>query len=110
MRQKRSERAIDFLDEWWVVAMKDDADGNVYGRFYPADTTFSNIEVIKEFIKRRGLFMKLYVDNASHFRTTRHGGLHYEVSVEQKETQIQRALRELNIGLSLPILHRQRGR
>jgi hypothetical protein len=35
MRQKRSERAIDFLDEWWLVAMKDDADGYVYGRFYP---------------------------------------------------------------------------
>jgi hypothetical protein len=23
------------LDEWWLVAMKDDADGYVYGRLYP---------------------------------------------------------------------------
>jgi hypothetical protein len=79
--------------------MKDDADGYVYGRFYPGDTTLANMEVIKEYIKRRGLFVKLYVDKASHFKTTRHGGVHYEVSVEQKETQIGRALRELNIGI-----------
>jgi hypothetical protein len=74
-------------------------DGYVYGRFYPGDTTLANMEVIKEYIKRRGLFVKLYVDKASHFKTTRHGGVHYEVSVEQKETQIGRALRELNIGI-----------
>ena len=23
------------LDEWWLLAMKDDADGYVYGRLYP---------------------------------------------------------------------------
>jgi hypothetical protein len=85
----------DIPDQWWLVCMKDDADGYVYGRFYPGDTTLANMEVIKEYIKRRGLFVKLYVDKASHFKTTRHGGVHYEVSVEQKETQIGRALREL---------------
>jgi hypothetical protein len=34
-KKKRSERAIDFLYKCWLVAMKDDADGYVYGRFYP---------------------------------------------------------------------------
>ena len=72
--------------------MIDDADGYVYARFYPSDTTWANIEVIKEYIRRRGLFMALYVDKASHFKTTRHGGIHYQVSPEQEETQIQRAL------------------
>ncbi len=89
----------DIPEQWWLVCMKDDADGYVYGRFYPGDTTLANMEVIKEYIKRRGLFVKLYVDKASHFKTTRHEGVHYEVSVEQKETQIGRALRELNIGI-----------
>jgi transposase len=86
-------------DLWWLVAMIDDADGYVYGRFYPSDTTWANMEVLKEYIKRRGLFMALYVDRASHFKTTRHGGIHYEVSREQEETQIQRALKEFNIDI-----------
>jgi len=84
-------------EPWWLIAMIDDADGYVYARFYPSDTTWANIEVIKEYIRRRGLFMALYVDKASHFKTTRHGGIHYQVSPEQEETQIQRALKELNI-------------
>ena len=86
-------------DPWWLVAMIDDGDGYVYGRFFPSDTTWANMNVLKEYIKRRGLFMTLYVDRASHFTTTRHGGIHYEVSVEQGETQIQRALKELNIDI-----------
>ncbi len=43
--------------------------------------------------------MALYTDKASHFKTTRHGGLHYHVEVEQNETQIERALREPGISL-----------
>jgi len=34
--------------------------------------------------------MALYTDRASHFKTTRHGGLHYNVSFEHGDTQIQR--------------------
>ena len=93
-------RWIDEIHEpWWLVAMIDDADGYVYGRFYPSDTVWANMKVLKEYIKRRGLFMALYVDKASHFKTTRHGGIHYEVSVEQAETRIQSALKELNIEI-----------
>jgi hypothetical protein len=43
--------------------------------------------------------MSLYVDKASHFKTTRHGGLHYNVAQEQEETQIERALDELGINI-----------
>jgi len=84
---------------WWLVAMIDDADGYVYAEFHPQESTKSNMEVIKEYIKKRGFFMALYTDRASHFKTTRHGGLHYNVSFEHGDTQIQRALKELNIEL-----------
>jgi len=43
--------------------------------------------------------MALYVDKASHFKTTRYAGIHYDVSVEQEETNIERALDELGITL-----------
>ena len=31
--------------------------------------------------------MALYTDRASHFKTTRHGGLHYNVSFEHGDTR-----------------------
>lgn len=93
-------RWIESIDEpWWLIAMIDDADGFVYAEFYPSETVWANMSVIRKYIEKRGIFMALYTDRASHFRTTRHGGLHYQVEVEQKETQIQRALSELGINL-----------
>jgi transposase len=84
---------------WWLVAMIDDADGYVYAEFHPQESTRANMSCLMHYIQRRGLFDALYVDRASHFKTTRHGGLHYEVSAEQADTQIQRALAELGIAI-----------
>ncbi|GAB6183485.1 ISNCY family transposase [Thermodesulfovibrio hydrogeniphilus] len=85
--------------QWWLVAMIDDADGFVYAEFHPSETVWANMSVIRAYIEQRGVFMALYTDKASHFRTTRHGGLHYHVEVQHKETQIARALNELGIKL-----------
>ena len=84
---------------WWLVAMMDDADDYVYAEFHPQESTQANMSRLMHYIQRRGLFDALYVDSASHFKTTRHGGLHYEVSPEQVDTQIQRALAELDIAI-----------
>lgn len=87
-------------DKWWLIAMIDDATNEIpYAQFFPKDTLYANMHVIRRFIEIKGLFMSLYVDKASHFKTTRHGGLHYNVAQEQEETQIERALKELNIEL-----------
>ena len=87
-------------DKWWLVIMIDDATSEIpYAQFFPKDTLFANMHVIRRFIELKGLFMALYADKASHFKTTRHGGLHYEVSPEQDDTQIERALKELGITL-----------
>ena len=55
--------------------------------------------MIRRFIELKGIFICLYVDRASHFRITRHGGIHYNVNPEQEETQIERALDELDINI-----------
>lgn len=87
-------------EKWWLTAIIDDATNEVpYARFFPKDTLFSNMHVLRRFIEIKGVFYSLYVDKASHFKTTRHGGLHYTVNPEQDETQIERALNELNIIL-----------
>lgn len=87
-------------EKWWLIAMIDDATNEVpYVGFFPKDTAFANMQVIRRFIEMKGIFMSLYVDKASHFKTTRHGGLHYNVAYEQEETQIERALNELEISI-----------
>ena len=87
-------------EKWWLIAMIDDATNEIpYACLLPQDTTFANMHVIRRTIEIKGLFMSLYVDKASHFKTTRHGGLHYNVNREQTDTQIERALGELGITL-----------
>jgi hypothetical protein len=87
-------------DQWWLIAMIDDATNEVpNAKFFPKDTLFANMHVIRRHIEIKGLFMSLYVDRASHFKTTRQGGLHYTVHQEQEDTQIERALAELGITL-----------
>ncbi|MEK7238554.1 MAG: ISNCY family transposase [Nitrospirota bacterium] len=87
-------------EKWWLVAMIDDATNEVaYAGFFPKDTVFANMHIIRRFIEIKGIFMSLYVDKASHFTTTRIEGIHYSVSQEQEDTQIERALQELGITL-----------
>jgi len=90
----------DILEKWHLIAMIDDASSEVpYARFFPKDTLFGNMHVIRRFIELKGIFICLYVDRASHFKTTRYGGIHYNVNPEQEETQIERALDELDINI-----------
>jgi len=87
-------------EDWALVAMIDDATSEVpFAQFFPKDTTLANMHVIRRFIEKKGLFMALYVDKASHFTTTRYQGIHYNVNPEQDDTQIERALAELEIEL-----------
>jgi len=87
-------------EKWWLIAMIDDATNEIpYAQLFPQDTLFANMHVLRRFIELKGIFMALYVDKASHFKTTRHGGLHYTVDPEQADTQIERALKELGINI-----------
>lgn len=85
-------------DKWHLVAPIDDATNEVpVAGFFPKDTLFANMRILRRLIEIKGVFMALYVDKASHFKTTRHGGLHYNTPEEQEDTQIERALGELGI-------------
>jgi hypothetical protein len=94
-------RWLPFIEQkWWLIATIDDATNEVpCAGFFFKDTVFANMNILRSFIEIKGLFYSLYVDKASHFKTTRHGGLHYNIPQEQEETQIERALEELGINL-----------
>ena len=61
-------------------------------KFYSYDGVFNNMEVLRKIIEKKGLFYALYVDKASHFKTTRPEGLHVNVAPEQEKTHIEKAL------------------
>lgn len=85
-------------EKWHLTATIDDANSKIlFAKLYPSDGVFNNMEVIRKTIEKEGLFTALYADKASHFKTTRYGGLHVKVSKEQDDTQIQRALQEIGI-------------
>jgi len=87
-------------EKWWLVAMIDDASNEIpEARLFPKDTLYANMHVLRRTIETKGIFYALYTDKASHFKTTRHGGLHYNVAQDHEETQIERALQELGINL-----------
>ena len=87
-------------DKWYLIAIIDDATNDVpYARFFPKDTLYANMHVLRRFIEIKGVFSALYVDKASHFKTTRHGGLHYNIAQDLEDTQIERALGELGIDV-----------
>jgi len=85
-------------EKWHLTATIDDATSKVpFAKIYPSDGVFNNMEVIRKTIEKEGLFAALYADKASHFTTTRYGGLHVKVAQEQDDTQIERALQEIGI-------------
>lgn len=85
-------------EKWSLTATIDDATSKVpFAQFYPSDGVFNNMEAIRKTIEKEGLFCALYADKASHFTTTRYGGLHVTVAQEQDDTQIERALQEIGI-------------
>jgi len=48
------------------------------------------------------MFTCLCVGSASYFKTTSHGGIHYNVNPKQEKTQIERALDQLDINIIMP--------
>lgn len=84
--------------KWYLTATTDDATSEVlFAKLYPYDGVFNNMEAIRKTIEKKGLFSALYADKASHFTTTRYGGLHVKLAQEQDNTQIERALEEIGI-------------
>ncbi len=87
-------------EDWYLITMIDDATNELlFAKFFYKDTSFNNMEVIRKVVENKGIFMSLYVDKASHFKTTRYGGLHYNVSIEHEETHIEKLLKDIGITL-----------
>lgn len=77
-----------------VIAIDDSDSDIIYGEFSPTETTFACMNVIKQVIKRQGLFELLYVDKAGI-----HGKNQLDAFSVKRESfsQLRTALDKLNI-------------
>ena len=121
-RRKRSEREgqMLFLDgsphRWFsdemttLILSTDDATGKpLYGIFRKEEDLNGCFTVCMEVFKRHGLPSSFYLDRASHFITTRHGGIHVHQR-DDRPTHFERAMEELAIKLIFADSPQARGR
>jgi hypothetical protein len=81
----------------YFIGMIDDATGTVLGHFYDSDSTLTNMDCLKRYCQKYGRPVCIYVDRASHFKYNPQGGK--DNLKDLPETQIERACRELAIGV-----------
>jgi transposase len=83
-----------------LIAMIDDASNQLFARFVAEDSTEEHMRVLRRYLQGYGRPLAFYTDKAGLFRVNSprpaDGG---EPSIEESETQIGRALRELGIEL-----------
>ena len=84
-------------DEAVLIAMIDDAKSELFCRFHTTDSTATNMAVLRDYIRRYGRPRSLYVDKASHFMSSREPCAEEQRAGKKAQTQIQRALEELDI-------------
>lgn len=94
-----------------LILMIDDATSHAYLRFVSADTSATNREVLAQWLQCHGRPLALYTDKASHFVVNRPASVQEQLrGLEQAETQIGRALRELDIELIVAHSPQAKGR
>jgi transposase InsO family protein len=94
-----------------LVGMIDDATSRLFGMFHSTDSTATNMETIVAYLRRYGRPLAFYSDRASHFNVNKGEKNENVVShLNPTETQIQRALRECDIHLSLAGSPQAKGR
>jgi hypothetical protein len=80
-----------------LINLIDDATSRVFLRFYDAESTETNMAHLKAYIERCGRPRAFYGDKASHFRVNRSATAQEELEGLEAQTQIERALCELDI-------------
>lgn len=90
---------------WWnshklclILLLDDHSRYILLGRFVEHDTAAENMKLIKEMVEEYGVPKILYTDNASFFKTIRHGDSRHQAhSKAEYETEIGRACSEAGI-------------
>jgi len=80
-----------------LVTLIDDANSRRMQRFYEAEGTEPNLDLLGRWLRRYGRMLAVYADKAGHFKATRPPTADEARAGQEAQTQIGRALRELGI-------------
>lgn len=95
----------------YLIGGIDDATSICVGaRFTLSDSTVENMRLLKNIVEAYGIPLSIYCDGDSKFKTTRHNGVHYQLSHDYKKTQIERALGELGVSIIIAGSPQAKGR
>ena len=75
----------------------DDANNNVFARFYDTEGTLPFMDSFKRYIKRYGLPQSVYIDRHAAYKANNNPGIEDELNNREPESQVQRALKELSV-------------
>jgi len=78
----------------------DDANGNVFGRFYDYEGTMPAMDSFRRYIRRRGLPLKVYLDGHSTYKSTAKPTIRDELEGVEPLSEFERALKELRVEVS----------
>jgi len=93
-----------------LLLVCDDATGKpLVGWFREQEDRDGCFLVVARLFRKYGLPQRFYLDRASQFKTTRHGGLH-SAQYRQEETQFRRAMEELGVSITFAYSPQARGR
>jgi transposase len=97
--------------ECCLLLSSDDATGKpLWGKFQAEEDRDGCFEVSYHVMKTYGVPVSFYLDTASQFKTTRHGGVHQTQGSDVEDTQFQRAMKELGVELIFAHSPQARGR
>jgi len=94
-----------------LLLASDDATGRpLWGKFQPTEDRDGCFEVCYHVFRKHGLPGGFYLDRASQFTTTRHGGLHVRQGPDTEPTHFEKAMASLGIALTFANSPQARGR
>ena len=77
----------------------DDANNNVFARFYEYEGTFPFMDSFKRYIRRYGLPHSVYIDRLSTYKSLKKPSIEDELDNREPQSQVQRALSELGVDV-----------
>lgn len=75
----------------------DDANNNVFARFYNSEGTFPFMDSFKRYIRKYGLPQSVYIDRHPAYKVNREPSIEDQLNNREPESQVQRALGELGV-------------
>jgi transposase len=94
-----------------LLLCSDDATGKpLWGKFQPEEDRDGCFEVCYQVFTRFGLPGAFYLDRASQFVTTRHGGVRARHDPDRAPTHFEKAMSQLKVGLIFAYSPQARGR